>query len=126
MDLRRFHRITYTPSAVFSCNNLSYEGRLVNISLQGAMVSANEGLMASPGDRCTIAFTPEASPDQLLIYGEVVHAFYSMAGIKFLLSAEEGMQIYRLLEGMTPEPERLKQEWEHILLCQTTDETGAT
>lgn len=115
MDLRRFHRMTYTAPALLTCNNLTYEGRLGNISLQGALVSANEGLMVTPGDRCTVEIHPEDAEKPLLMYAEVIHSFYSMVGVKFLLTEEEEERLYLLLQGITPEPDKLKHEWEHVL-----------
>lgn len=125
MEHRRFHRITYTAPGLFSCNNLTHEGRLGNISLQGAMFSANEGVMVSPGDRCTLTIRDESLEAPLLMYAEVVHAFYSMVGVKFHANREEEELLYDLLKGLTPDPALLQHEWEHVLHNESNDGENA-
>lgn len=115
MEHRRYQRITYTAPAVVQYHDLSYDGKLVNISLNGAMVCANEGMMISQGESCTVLIIPEGEREPIRFEAVVAHAFFSMVGVQFVFDAEQQTRLFELLEGLSKNPEELRLEWKFLL-----------
>ena len=115
MEQRRFHRVTYSAPGELSHHGLTYRIKLQNLSLRGAMLSSNDGLMIPVGDTCTLSLAPEQAPP-FVVTIEVVHSFFSMVGVKFVDLADGAeTALYELLQKISGEPETLRQEWEEIL-----------
>jgi len=95
---------------------MDYQIRLQNLSLGGAMVSADEGIMAPVGDTCTLSLSHRDGEPPLVLTGQVVHSFYSMLGMKFIAFPDGAeLALYQLLHRITSETETLRQEWEEVL-----------
>ncbi|TSK08721.1 MAG: PilZ domain-containing protein [Geobacter sp.] len=115
MNQRRFHRVKHTAPGELKHLEMKYRCRIENISLRGALISADECLMVPLNESCTLSI--EVSPGQapMVITVSVVHCFFSMMGVKF--TAFEGnaeQTLLELIKRITTEPEKLMQEWESI------------
>lgn len=116
MEQRRFHRVKFSAPMNLLHHEMTYRGRVDNISLRGAMVSADECLMIPPGDVCTLSVFREETASPIVLTVEVVHSFFSMVGVKFVAFSDDAEQrLYDLMQGITDQPEKLRQEWEVIL-----------
>lgn len=116
MEQRRFHRVTFSAPSDLTHQSIVYRGRLDNISLRGAMVSANECIMIPPGDSCTLSIRAREAAPPIVLTAQVVHSFFSMVGVKFVAFADDAEQrLYDLLQTITDEPDTLRHEWEVIL-----------
>jgi len=101
---------------------MDYLIRLQNISLGGAMVSADEGIMAPVGDTCTLSLSHRDGESQLVLTGQVIHSFYSMLGMQFIAFPDGAERaLYELMQRITSEPEQLRQEWEEVLAHGATE-----
>ena len=128
MDQRRFHRVKHTAPGELKHHEMKYRCRIENISLRGALISADECLMVPLNESCTLSIdvSPEKAP--MIITVSVVHCFFSMMGVKF--TAFEGnaeQTLLELIRRITKEPEKLVQEWESIQQEKTghKKQTGA-
>jgi hypothetical protein len=116
MEHRRFHRIKFTALSDLVHHSMTYRARLENISLRGAMISADECIMIPPGERCTLAILLEEGVPPLVLTVEVVHSFYSMVGVRFVSFAGDAeIRLFQLLKGISSEPDQLRHEWQVIL-----------
>jgi hypothetical protein len=71
--------------------------------------------MIAPGESCSVSLPALEGEAPLMITAEVVHSFFSMAGVKFVAFAEGAQRgLYQLLQRLTTDPERLAQEWEQL------------
>lgn len=115
MDQRRFHRVKCEIPGELVHHDMTYACRLENVSLRGALISANECIMVPLGESCDLSIPLKAGAPPVVITATVVHSFFSMVGLQF--AHFSGDAEYRLLEFMrekTDEPEILLQEWEGI------------
>lgn len=116
MEQRRFHRVTFSAPSDLIHHDMVYRGRVENISLRGAMVSADECIMIPLGETCTLSLRDQEGAPPIVLTVEIVHCFFSMVGVKLVgFSDDAEERLYRLLQSITSEPERLKNEWEVIL-----------
>jgi hypothetical protein len=114
MPQRRFHRVTFSMPAELTHQGLSYRGRVENISLRGALISSRDCLVIPLGEQCRLSL--EDGEDRIVVTAQVVHSFFSMAGVQFV-AFEEGaeLRLFRLMQRITEEPETLRVEWEMLL-----------
>jgi c-di-GMP-binding flagellar brake protein YcgR len=109
---RRFHRVTLSARTDLIYQEVTYHGRLENLSLRGALISANECLMIPNGDFCTLLVPVEEGKPPMVLTAQVIHYFFSMVGVKFVeLSPATELRLFELLQTMTGEPEQLLKEW---------------
>ncbi|HBG05296.1 MAG: pilus assembly protein PilZ [Geobacteraceae bacterium GWC2_58_44] len=125
MEQRRFHRVTFSAPSDLIHQDMTYRGRLDNISLRGAMVSADECIMIPPGDTCTLSIRPDEKAPPIILTAEIVHCFFSMVGVKFVAFSEDAEQrLFELIKTITPEPDRLRNEWEVVLAHRAGQQEG--
>ena len=111
MENRRFHRVKFTAQGDLRHQTLTYQVRLENLSLKGALVSSEECLMVSPGDSCTLSIRLEEEDALLVFTVEVVHSFFSMVGVHFVGYENDAEQrLIALLKRITSDPEKLDLE----------------
>ena len=81
---RRFRRVKCATNIVLNAEIGAYQGRLENISPDGALVMLQGSVIAlvKQGDKCTLAVYPEKEEAPLQFMAEVVHSGFSMAGVK--------------------------------------------
>jgi len=115
MEYRRFHRIKFTAQSDLTYQDMSYRSRLENISLRGALISADECIMVPLGGICTLSIRAEEEGVPLVLAVEVVHSFFSMVGVRFV-SFEKGAEsrLFQLLSRISSEPDQLRQEWREL------------
>lgn len=116
MSQRRFHRVTFSAPGDLVHYDMTYRVRLVNLSLRGALISANEYIIVPLGETCTLSISLEEGKAPLIVTVEVVHCFISMVGVKFVAFDADGEErLFELLQGITDKPDKLKGEWAEIL-----------
>lgn len=117
MDHRLFNRVRLSARCDLIHHDMTYRGRLENISLRGALLSGDECIMIPRGELGALSICLEGEETPLLLTVRVVHSFFSIAGVIFVqLSESTELRLYQLLKKMTSEPERLSREWEEIKL----------
>ena len=125
MDHRLFHRVRFSARGDLIHHDMTYHGRLENISLRGALLSGDECIMIPRGELGALSVCLEGEDTPLLLTARVVHSFFSIAGVKFVqLSESTELRLYELLKKITSEPERLSHEWEEIKLQRVLPEKG--
>lgn len=115
MEQRRFHRVQSRAPGELSHFGMDYKCRLENVSLRGALISADECIMIPVGDCCTFSVVLEPETAPVVITACIVHSFFSMVGVKFVnFSGDAEERLLSFMQRLTTEPEKLKQEWEMI------------
>lgn len=111
MKTRRFSRVRFEEQCLLEYGSRSLEGRLLNISLKGALVEFRDKGIFFPGDRWRLAFHL-GNPDFVMRFGaEVVHTASRLAGFKFVEADLNTMfHLRNLLEARLPDPDRLRGE----------------
>jgi len=119
MKTRRFSRVRFEEQCLLEYGSRSLEGRLLNISLKGALVEFRDEGIFIPGDRWRLAFHL-GNPDFVMRFGaEVVHTASRLAGFSFVESDLNTMfHLRNLLEARLLDPDRLKEE----LDCLTAED----
>jgi hypothetical protein len=108
---RRFHRIGLASKCSLAGNEATHEGRLENLSLNGALVSFKGSILVRPGNRGTFSFHVDGHAVPLRFEVEVVHSGFSMVGVKFLdMDAETKVRLAELMERLISEPDKLREE----------------
>lgn len=115
MEMRRYHRVKFSAPAVLVHREMRYEVSLENVCLRGALVSATGCLMVPVGETCTLTVPGGVGNRAIEIAVQVIHGFFSMAGLEFVAFGEGSEESwYRLMQGITPRPDKLLQEWNEL------------
>lgn len=115
MDKRRYHRVKCDTPGELIHHDMKYECRLENLSLRGALISANECIMVPQGDSCTFTVPLEPGAPPVVISVIVVHCFFSMVGVQFVSFCDDAeCRVLDFMKKTTTEPLKLMQEWENI------------
>jgi len=106
MTHRRFHRIRFTALGDLHHQGISYRVQLENLSQGGALVGSDECLMVLPGDDCVLSIQLAEGEEPLVASAQVVHSFFSMAGVRFLGFEKDGeRRLIELLQASAGLPE---------------------
>lgn len=115
MNQRRFHRVKFNAPGELAHYDMNYRCRLENVSLRGALISADECIMVPLGESCILSIPLEPESPPMVITVAVVHCFFSMVGVKFTGFTDDAEErLLALLKQTTPEPDILMQEWQSI------------
>lgn len=111
IEQRRFHRVRFMAKSELNHNDIIYKGQLENLSLNGALVSFNDGIIVPQGEECTLTVCLEGELIPLRFEVEVIHSSFTMVGMKFVSSgADTKERLYKLMEKLTTEPDKLRDE----------------
>lgn len=111
MKKRRFGRVGIEDHCLLEYGGRTLQGRLLNISLKGALVEFCEEVVLRSGDRWRLSFHL-GNEDYLMRFGVVVvHAASRCAGFTFIEADLNTMfHLCNLLESRLRPPERLREE----------------
>ncbi len=107
---RRFHRVRFTAEIELVHRNIAYKGQLENLSLNGALISFDEGIIVPQNDECDL--TVRLAEDALLrLEVKAIYSNFTMIGVKFTrFDAGTRERLYSLMERISNEPARLSKE----------------
>jgi hypothetical protein len=115
LERRQFHRVGFTARSELKHHEDIYRGHLDNISLNGALVRFDEGIIVPRGGEYILTVDLEEEEAPLQLTSEVVCATCALAGLKFVYyGPETETRLYRLLERVSTEPGKLRGELEII------------
>jgi c-di-GMP-binding flagellar brake protein YcgR len=111
IEKRRFQRIRFTAASDLTHNNISYKGQLENISLNGALLSFNDGLIVPQDDECILIVYLKGENIPLRLTVRVIYSNFTMIGVKFeSMDAGTRERVNDLVAALSVEPEKLKDE----------------
>lgn len=110
-EQRQFARVRFKAKCSLSHNNITYLGQMENISLNGALISFNDGVVIPRNESCNLTIYLEEENSQLHLLIEVIHSNFTMIGIKFA-SKDAGNQehLHKLIERLITGQEKFVQE----------------
>ncbi len=115
IEKRRFHRVRFMAKSELNHNGIVYKGQLENLSLNGALVSFNDGIIVPQGEECTLTVYLEGEHSNLRFEVEVIHSSFTMVGMKFVPSdADTKARLYKLMGKVTAEPDKLRDELQRL------------
>ncbi len=111
LEKRRFHRVRFRSACEMIHNAISYQGQLENVSLNGALVSFNDGVIVPQDDECLLKVHLEGERDVLQMTVRVIYANFTMVGVKFS-SMEAGTRerLIKLVAALSDDPAKVAQE----------------
>jgi hypothetical protein len=80
---RQSHRVRFRAKSELTHNEITYQGQLENISLNGALLSFNDGVVVPEEDECILTIHLEDEETPLRVGVEVKHSNFTMIGIQF-------------------------------------------
>ncbi len=111
LEKRRFHRVRFTAASELTHNAITYKGQLENISLNGALLSFNEGVIVPQDEECIMTVRLDAEDETLRLVVKVIYSNFTMIGIKFAsVDADTRERLYNLMARLSSKPEKLTQE----------------
>jgi PilZ domain-containing protein len=109
IEQRKFPRIRFDARCVLHHGDCAYEGKVVNISLGGAMLSLDEGAMIPQEEQCLLRmFTgKEDAPAEIEV--SIVYSAFSCIGCRFLAFDEKTHPaLYAQIEELSSNPEKYR------------------
>jgi len=83
IEKREFHRVRFSAKSDLAHNEITYQGQLENISLNGALISFNDGVVVPEEEECILTIHLEDEETPLRVGVKVIHSNFTMIGIKF-------------------------------------------
>jgi hypothetical protein len=110
-ERRKFQRIPFATAIEINCNKVKYQGDLLDISLQGALIKGHGDIPLQKGDACELSVNLLDSEITLLFEVLLVHRQENRYGLKFTSGDTETMShLRRLLELNIGSSEVLEKE----------------
>lgn len=105
IEKRKFPRVRFEARCILLYGDCAYEGKVVNISLGGAMISLNDSAIIPQDEKClfkVFAGNDDTSDD---IEASVVYSAFSCFGIRFLaFDVNSHPQLYAHIELLSQNP----------------------
>ena len=98
-ERRKFQRVPFATEAEINCNEKEFDGDLLYISLQGALIHGHGTIPLKKGDICELAIHLVDSKITMQFDVDLVHREENKFGFKFIGEDTETMiHLRRLLE----------------------------
>ena len=111
LEKRRFHRVRFTAACQLTHNGISYMGQVENISLNGALVSFNEGLIVPQDDECLLRVHLAGEGAPLELAAKIIYSNFTMVGAQFIsVSAAAMERLHELVASLSKDPAKLSDE----------------
>ncbi len=107
VEKRRFRRVRFMARCQLRHKQQTFAGQLENISSSGVLVSLQGSSQAAirPGEKCSLAITATEGELPLQFIAEVIHASFSLVGMKFIAMDAVGREsLQTLLRKASAEP----------------------
>ncbi len=115
LEKRRFHRVRFTAASELIHNDITYEGQVENISLNGALLSFSDGVIIPQDEKCTLVVRLKPENDPLRLSVRVIYSNFTMIGVMFAsVDAEIQERLYSLMSGLSDDKEKLTQERQQL------------
>jgi len=112
IEKRKFQRARLTAKSMLSHDDVIYQGQLENISLNGALVRFQHGVIVPLG-QYDLAVYIEDKEAPLRFIVEIVCATNALSGMKFVsCEADTETSLFQLMGMLTPGPDQLRIEQE--------------
>jgi c-di-GMP-binding flagellar brake protein YcgR len=109
IEKRKHPRIRFDAPCLLEYDGQSHDGRLVNISLGGAMVSLRESAMIPQDETCLIRIFSGEPGEADDIGAVVAYSAFSCIGLRFLdFSPVAHPHLYARVEELSRDPERYR------------------
>ncbi len=111
LEKRRFHRVRFRCACELIHNGISYKGQLENISLNGALISFEEGVIIPEDDKCFLVIHLEGEVSLLQMTVRVVYSNFTMSGVKFSVMEDAARErLSNLMAALGCDSVRISQE----------------
>ncbi|MDX1776571.1 MAG: PilZ domain-containing protein [Desulfobulbales bacterium] len=98
-ERRKFQRVTFATNANITSKGTKYNGELLDISLQGALVHAPGSIPLEEGTRCELSIHLDGSDITMHFLADIIHRRGNKFGFKFISEdTDTATHLRRLLE----------------------------
>jgi len=106
-EKREFHRVRFRAKSELTHNELTYQGQLENISLNGALISFDDGIVVPEGEKCILTIHLDDEETPLRVAVDVKHSNFTMIGIRFNACDEIARKrLCKLMERLSAETDK--------------------
>ncbi len=117
-ERRRFSRVSVERPAIFTVGDATCLAEVVDVSLQGALLTVPPGFAAEPGARCTLVIRLDGADATIQLDGEVVHRAGARAGLRCTsVDLESIGHLRRMVELNLGDDELLHRELAALIGC---------
>ena len=110
-ERRHFSRVQFQSSCYLIFGDKKYTGKLVDLSLKGALILNDEGLKVKSGDRCNFNFALEGAGFDLNFDATLVYYQDNQLGVQFgNIDLESMIHLRRLVELNTGDSDKVQDE----------------
>jgi PilZ domain len=106
---RKFPRIRFDARCIVLYEDYAHEGKMVNISLCGAMISLNDSAIIPLEEKCLLKIFAGSNETPYEIEASVVYPAFSCIGVRFLAFDEYSHpQLHSQIELLSRNPEKYR------------------
>ena len=111
---RRFERVPCNEKVIVHYMDRFMDGKLRNISVNGALVQLENDMPMQPGEQCLITIHLSIFDSTLHFLAEVRHSHVNVAGVKFLfMDSDTKIYLNNLLAFRTANPHLISEEYDY-------------
>lgn len=116
MDKRIFSRIRFEEKCTLEKGSDVTEGRLLNVSLKGALIEFPDQVEYRPGEECRLTFDLGNPDFSLKFTSKIIHCRETITGVKFVEADLNSMiHLRNLLEARTADPMLIRRELDFLI-----------
>ena len=124
-DKRRFHRIHFTVDADLKIGNDSWDVRVLDLSLNGALISFTEDCPLIKNLNCTLTFPLQDDESIIKMNVSVKHLMRDHAGLCIHhIDVDSLSHLKRIIELNTGDPSILERELHDLVELHLSEQTG--
>ena len=118
IEKRKFQRARLSAKSMLIHDDAVYHGQLENISLNGALVRFEQGVIVPLGQYdLTVNIEGEGAPLRFIV--DIVCATNALSGMRFVsCGADTETTLVQLMGRLIPEPDQMRNEQEKIQINQ--------
>jgi len=109
IEQRKFRRVRFDARCILLSGDSAYEGRVVNISPGGAMISFNDSAIIPQGEKCLCRIFAQGNDTPAEIEVNVVYSVFACISVEFLAFDENSHpQLFDQIEELNRNPARYR------------------
>ena len=109
IEKRKLPRVRFEARCILLYGDCAHEGKVVNISLVGAMISLNESAVFPQAEKCLFKIFAGSNETPEEIEASVAYSATSCIGIRFLaFDVNSHPQLYSHIELLSQNPEKYR------------------
>jgi len=111
-EKRKFPRVRFEARCILLYGDCAHEGKVVNISLGGAMICLNDSAIIPQEEECLFKIFAESNAAHDEIEASVIYSAFSCIALRFLtFDGNSHPQLYAQIELLSRNPEKYRVDY---------------